>query len=618
MWVLIFIVIIATIVIMSNKNKALRRQNEELRKSVVKDADIVLEDYASTKSDKTELGDSVLKVSEVNDTGIRSGNFKSHNIIKRLIGWIVHDWVIKIGGLMVMIAVVWFVSYAFTNDWVGEVGRVALGLIFGLSLLFWGMLRTSASHVQGNILMLVGVITMLASLLSATILYEIFPVFITLIIMLSVVFFVVLQAVQQRNITLGITMFVLGNILPMYMIDKMNSVSILLAYLFVLTVGTLWVSWQIPGRILNIIAIISTIIYVVVLGEIGWFDDSSIDIVFSVSMLALFYAASIITIVRVKKADIRDVAVVGMIGVTFWLLMNLSISNEVLPIVFIVGALVSASGAFLLRNVMQVKSVAVVVMYSFVAFSLLVMATSLKLEANSLIVALTIELGALISVILYFFKKQKIDLIWRFIGILYLLPINWLLVVIQELFRAIDIKNAQQQVGQSIIIDNESYTVIREVTLVSVSPELFTLLIVGCVGGIIAWVAMHNIKKADNEEHRINFVAIARIFWLIFGFCMILLVWIGAHIVIDNFNVATAVSLIIYTLVGVKFYVNGINNHYLPYRIVGGILLVIVVGRLFLIEFWEMSIIVRIITFFVVGVLFISASFFVKSRNNNI
>jgi hypothetical protein len=59
----------------------------------------------------------------------------------------------------------------------------------------------------------------------------------------------------------------------------------------------------------------------------------------------------------------------------------------------------------------------------------------------------------------------------------------------------------------------------------------------------------------------------------------------------------------------VLFYVRGRREDYGFFKAIGGILFAIVLFRLFFVEFWAMDIVGKIITFFVVGTLFISTTF---------
>jgi hypothetical protein len=95
-------------------------------------------------------------------------------------------------------------------------------------------------------------------------------------------------------------------------------------------------------------------------------------------------------------------------------------------------------------------------------------------------------------------------------------------------------------------------------------------------------------------------------------------VWLCSHSLINNDDTAVFISLFIYTIVGLGAYFTGIFNQKNLVRIYGTSVLVLVVIRLLLVDVWNMELSLRIITFIVLGVLFISTAFISKNHNSNI
>jgi uncharacterized membrane protein len=81
---------------------------------------------------------------------------------------------------------------------------------------------------------------------------------------------------------------------------------------------------------------------------------------------------------------------------------------------------------------------------------------------------------------------------------------------------------------------------------------------------------------------------------------------------------ATTVALIVYTILGIAMLVAGrvYQNNYT--KILGGVLLGGVITRLLLIDVWQMDIVGRIITFFVIGLLLISTAFLGKKSDTQL
>ena len=74
------------------------------------------------------------------------------------------------------------------------------------------------------------------------------------------------------------------------------------------------------------------------------------------------------------------------------------------------------------------------------------------------------------------------------------------------------------------------------------------------------------------------------------------------------------ISLVIYTLIGLIAYFFGMKHGWRTLRFYGGILLGFVVGRMILIEVWNMELTGRIITFFIIGTLLVSTAFLGRKK----
>jgi len=77
-------------------------------------------------------------------------------------------------------------------------------------------------------------------------------------------------------------------------------------------------------------------------------------------------------------------------------------------------------------------------------------------------------------------------------------------------------------------------------------------------------------------------------------------------------DTAIFVSLVIYTVAGMALYVRGVTVKSDSIKWWGGLLIALVVGRLLLIDIWNMEIAGRIVTFIVIGLLLISTAFISK------
>ena len=92
------------------------------------------------------------------------------------------------------------------------------------------------------------------------------------------------------------------------------------------------------------------------------------------------------------------------------------------------------------------------------------------------------------------------------------------------------------------------------------------------------------------------------------------IIWLSSHAVIASQDTAVLFSLFIYTIVGLGSYFVGLFNEYHVLKRYGAVMLSLVVLRLILVDVWQMELALRVITFIVLGVMFISTAFISKKQ----
>jgi len=120
---------------------------------------------------------------------------------------------------------------------------------------------------------------------------------------------------------------------------------------------------------------------------------------------------------------------------------------------------------------------------------------------------------------------------------------------------------------------------------------------------------LHQVYKTEDKEPR-QLNATMIIIGSIFGF---ILLWLSLHSGIENENIATMISLVIYTIIGLICYFYGLINGKKCRKIYGGVVVGLVVIRLLLIDIQMMDLTGRIITFFLIGTLLVSTAFIGKN-----
>jgi hypothetical protein len=507
------------------------------------------------------------------------------SVMERFFAWLAKDWPMKVGGFFVIASVGWFVTYAASVGWLSPVARVVLGYLFAIACIGFGSMRATKERTQGNVFLIIGIGAMLISTL-AGLYFEIITYVIGLFIMLISVGFVTLVSLKQKSISLTSSMIFFGAIIPLFFFADVG-VNTIFVYLFVLTLGTLWVvsitKWRgLTTMMLAVVAFYS-IAYIVSASssEIESFSNIIVAFVF----VGVFYIANVSAILASQKTENFDLVTAFGTG-TLFLIWMLSFTPEEMEVfVLLIGVLFFAIASYIIFVKTTRKEPTAI--YGGVAAVLFAVATALLFSGPVLVTAFLVEAAVATIVALYIAKRDVSQSLLIFLTILYGAPVAMSLDSVIKLF---------------------DFTYSQGINIMDMMPYLFTIFMV-CVTAFSVAISVLRLTDIDEQENMTFF----RLFAYLGGVYALMLVWFVTHLFMNSYDVATFVSLVIYTIVGVGFYVMGVRESYKPYMVVGGILFGIVVARVLFVEFWEMDIVMRIITSFVLGTLLISTAF-IKSN----
>lgn len=155
----------------------------------------------------------------------------------QFLAWLKEDFLVKLGAFLLIIAFGWFVNYAFANDWIGPMGRVALGLIAGVLFMLLGVWRIAVQVHQGAIFTVLGSTIVLLTVFAAREVYDFFTPTTALMLMFMSVVFVAFVSVRYHRQELAIAGLVLAGIAPFMTNAPEPDVFVLLSYLMVVVAG---------------------------------------------------------------------------------------------------------------------------------------------------------------------------------------------------------------------------------------------------------------------------------------------------------------------------------------------------------------------------------------------
>jgi uncharacterized membrane protein len=171
-------------------------------------------------------------------------------------------WLNRIGIIALLMATAFFLKYAFDNDWIGEHGRIAIGLLAGASLLVYSqwLLKRGYRYFSEGIAGL-GAGILYLSLYAAWSFYQLIPNNVAFVGMILVTASMIGIAVGRDSQRLAILALAGGFLTPALLSTGKDAQVTLFTYLAVLNGGLLLVAWTRQWRVIAISALAATLTY---------------------------------------------------------------------------------------------------------------------------------------------------------------------------------------------------------------------------------------------------------------------------------------------------------------------------------------------------------------------
>ncbi len=513
-------------------------------------------------------------------------NVFKKDISKGFSAWIKENTLMKIGAFFIFLAISWFAQYAIAQGWIGVVGRITLGLLFGLILMLAGFRDAYKNKDRGFVLLGLGVSIILLITNIARVMYHLMTPEIALILMLIAVIFVFFVAIKFNNTYLAGFSFALAMLIPILTNSPHPSFFNLFSYLLILILGSLWIIYWKQWHFLVTEAFFGVSLYSI-LSFINW-DISSFETLFAYSFALIFLIVSIIALIKndyISQKKEKEIKVyyllfslINSLFIFTWTITGIpDYLQSVYLIVWSTIFLLIGFSVFILT-----KKDSVFLIYGATAILFLGVATALELERDAWFLAFSLE--ATLAVIVTSLLTKKASSVNK----------TFLLFVIPFLFslNVLDSYN-WYNFGRSIFFFG------------AISLYIFIFLLI--ITGIF-------LRLFFQEEKNSPQTVISIIFSLV-TFYIFSLIWLIPHTIFYNGD-ATVFSLIVYTLVGLIFYFNSFASHQKLFHIFGIITLIGVIMHLLLVDVWEMEVVSRIIVFIFVGMILISTAYLSKTHRN--
>src|ERR1051326_1040708 len=154
-------------------------------------------------------------------------------------------WLNRVGIIAVLVGVSYFLKYAFDNEWVGPAGRVLIGLISGLCVVFWSeYVRRRGYTIFSYSLKAIGIGVLYLSLWASSELYHIVPRLPAFLAMASVTAATLALALWQDAEVIAAFAAVGAFITPFALSTGENDAAGLFTYVTILDIGSLVLVWN--------------------------------------------------------------------------------------------------------------------------------------------------------------------------------------------------------------------------------------------------------------------------------------------------------------------------------------------------------------------------------------
>jgi uncharacterized membrane protein len=170
-----------------------------------------------------------------------AGHHKKEDLESQIGG----HWLNRVGIVTVLIGVSYFLKYAFDNEWVGPAGRIVIGLVGGLGIVFWSeRVRRDGYFFFSNSVKAIGIGVLYLSLWAASQVYHLIPNTLAFAAMTSVTAATIGLALWQDAEVIAAFAAVGAFVTPVALSTGENNAVGLFTYITILDAGALVLWWS--------------------------------------------------------------------------------------------------------------------------------------------------------------------------------------------------------------------------------------------------------------------------------------------------------------------------------------------------------------------------------------
>lgn len=283
----------------------------------------------ATPQSETRVAEAVTTSGDPDVVRVSPSAFRSAEKTNDLEARIGSHWLNRIGITAVLIGAALFLKLAIDNQWIGETGRIAIGLIAGIAVVLWSeRFRTKGYRLFSFSLKAVGIGVLYLSLWAAFQVYHLMPSGVVFACMLVVTCSTCAMALTQDAEILAVYSIVGGFATPLLLSTGVNREMALFSYVTLLDLGILSLVIFKPWRRLLWLGYAGTLIlYLAWYAE--YYDRKQIEptLIFASVFFAIFAVAPILMLRQERGAGTMPLSFAFVNAVTFFLQAYAMISD---------------------------------------------------------------------------------------------------------------------------------------------------------------------------------------------------------------------------------------------------------------------------------------------------
>ncbi len=228
----------------------------------------------------------------------------------------------KIGMAAIILGMGYFLKYAIDNEWIGEAGRVMIGILTGLGFLAWGERLHRKSYSGYAITMLGGGVAILYfSVFAAFSFYQLLPQFPALLLMMLITTATVVMSLRYDSKTIAVFATVGGFMTPVLLSTGKDNQLGLFAYVLLLDLGVVALAYFKNWRAINLLAFFFTQ-FMFIGWTLSFYTEAKLwrtECLLTLFFLLFAVMSFLYNITHQQKTTFRDLSLITLNGAAYFL-----------------------------------------------------------------------------------------------------------------------------------------------------------------------------------------------------------------------------------------------------------------------------------------------------------